>query len=255
MSRPPGPNGRLELTDIDRGTGGLHLAQVRQPTGILLPRGRDELSPIARWMAHEMNRNAGGADALRIRELNQFSAVDCMATVRDWPWWQRMLAQGQVNRSCMDQAMTSKPAALLAWGLKVRQDGDWDHKPQIARRFNPANPGGEQHYHRYGNTLYFYDVWSNVHYGYVGRACGFGADELLDGAGVEQIASDLLRGSRPQASAGVQGMRRFDHAQDRVAVELGIDLFRVHPQGIEATGLLSAIVARRFQLVTRAYSP
>jgi hypothetical protein len=69
--------------------------------------------------------------------------------------------------------VTYRISALIAWAAKVRQNGDWDHKPKIAQRFHPRVPGGQQHWHLYGKTLYFYDVWSNIHYGYVGRAAGF----------------------------------------------------------------------------------
>ncbi len=36
-----------------------------------------------------------------------------------------------------------------------------------------SNPlGREQNYHHFKGWLYFYDIWSNIHYGYVGRAWG-----------------------------------------------------------------------------------
>ena len=88
-------------------------------------------------------------------------------------------------------------------GVEVAsRDGEWDHKPIIARRFHPRSPG-LQHWHLYGNTLYFYEVWSNIHYGYVGRAAGFSNGVLLDGAGLEQIGSDLARLNLPRRSPGV----------------------------------------------------
>lgn len=256
MNRLPGPTLRADVSCIDRGTLGLHLAQVRQPTGVVpAARARDELTPIARWMAHEINRNAASADAQKMRELNSYSLEACIGETREWPWWQQLLAGSQWNESCVNRSMSTKAAALMAWGLKVRQDGAWDHKPIIARRFNPANPGGEQHYHRYEDRVYFYDVWSNLHYGFVGRACGFSAAELLDGAGIEQIASDLLRGNGPQASPGVQGMRQYDHPQDRVAVEIGVDLFAARADGVEPQTVVSRIVAKRHSLQTRPYAP
>lgn len=35
---------------------------------------------------------------------------------------------------------------------------------------------------------YFYDIWSNIHYGYVGRAAGFDSNTLQTGAGLGGIA-------------------------------------------------------------------
>jgi hypothetical protein len=155
----------------------------------------------------------------------------------------------------VDRGLTAKPAAHLAWATLVRQNGPWDHKPIIARRFTPAVTSGEQHYHRHHGHLYFYDVWSNVHYGFVGRACGFSESELLDGAGLEQIASDALRGNRPSASEGVQGLRRYDHPSDRAAVTIGVRAFATLRDVLSASDLVSLIVAQRMQLEARPYQP
>ncbi|RDU58770.1 hypothetical protein CQA53_11900, partial [Helicobacter didelphidarum] len=38
-----------------------------------------------------------------------------------------------------------------------------------------------------------YDIWSNIHYGYIGKAVGFSEIELLSGAGVAQVASNIAR--------------------------------------------------------------
>lgn len=253
MSRPPGPAGLLQPGWIDPGTAGPFLSLAPQPTGLQRPRSVDEITPIARWMVREMLANAAGEEARRILALNSYSFESCVAETREWRWWQQLLAGSQWQEACLNQALSSKAAAHIAWGLLVRQDGRWDHKPLIARRFTPAVESGEQHFHRYHGHVYFYDVWSNVHYGYVGRACGFSEAELLDGAGLEQIASDLLRGRRPGASPGVQGLRRFDHPEDRVAVEIGLQLWGLPAEAIDAGVLVSRIVARRIPLGARPY--
>ena len=46
-------------------------------------------------------------------------------------------------------------------------------------------------WHKYGQHDYYFDIWSNIHYGYVGTASGFCRDKLIDGAGVAQIGSDV----------------------------------------------------------------
>lgn len=119
--------------------------------------------------------------------------------------------------------MTYSHAALLSWGLLVRQGGQWDHKTVIPTRFYPRDPVG-QHWHLYNNTLYYYDVWSNLHYGYVGSAYGFTESVLLDGAGLEQMGSDVFRGRMPQHSGAIEGLRAFDDPADRAAVTEGIRL-------------------------------
>ncbi|HEX8596650.1 MAG TPA: polymorphic toxin type 44 domain-containing protein, partial [Pseudomonas sp.] len=78
-------------------------------------------------------------------------------------------------------------AAAALWAEMVGQDQEWDHKPKLLTRFNGAA------WHKYGKHTYFYDIWSNIHYGYIGIACGFTEDWLFDGAGLEQIGSDSVR--------------------------------------------------------------
>ncbi|MBA2750436.1 MAG: hypothetical protein H0U45_17330 [Tatlockia sp.] len=79
----------------------------------------------------------------------------------------------------------SKAAALAAWAQKVKPDGDWDHKPKLLTmlKFDGNEPptfpipGDDEH-------EYNYDIWSNIHYGYVGMAAGFNSLELRTGATV-----------------------------------------------------------------------
>lgn len=255
MSRLPGPQGITDPWCSNPGASPpLSYTYTPSPAGLnQAPRAPDELTPIARWMAQEMLRNANGEDAQRILSLNSYSFETCVAETREWPLWQQLIAGSQWQESCLNRAVSTKTAAFIAWGMLVRQDGPWDHKPIIARRFTPAVDTGEQHYHRYHDLVYFYDVWSNIHYGYVGRACGFTESELLDGAGLEQIASDLVRGQRPAASAEVSGLRRFDHAHDRIAVDLGAKLYGLPPECLSAAEVVSRIFANRGYLITRDY--
>lgn len=188
-------------------------------------RALDEITPIAEYMTHEMNTNARSSQARQIRELNAYDSMECIASVTSLPWW-RQLLDSEAPRRCIDQQISTKAAAVANWTLLVRQGAAWDHKREIRTRLTPAvGPGEEQAWHRYYSTLYYYDIWSNIHYGYVGMACGFTANGLLDGAGLEQIGSDLVRLTRPRSTAGVSGMRRFDDPSDRAAIRIGIALY------------------------------
>jgi hypothetical protein len=137
--------------------------------------------------------------------------------------------------------LTTKMAAMLIWTGKVRQNGDWDHKLKISYRFHPR-ARTDQEWHHYNGWVYFYDVWSNLHYGYVGTAAGFSESALLDGAGGEQIASDLLRGHAPKNTSGVTGLRAWDDPYDRAAITLGIKLYRAKPNQVFASDLVQLVV-------------
>lgn len=202
----------------------------------------NELAPIAEYMANEMNGNSNSGDARRMRELNSYSAIEGIKQWQKLPFWRQLFGLGISPQQCMEMEFNSRTAALVSWGLKVRQNGEWDHKPKISARFHPRVANGEQHWHLYGDTLYYYDVWSNVHYGYVGRAAGFSDPVLLDGAGLEQIGSNLARFSKPQRDTATQGLRAFDDPHDRAAIEIGIKLYRISPKSISASIILKAIV-------------
>lgn len=252
MGRPPGSTGILHHPVVDPGTSSLH---EMPPPGHLLHhvQFRDELTPIAGYIASEMNTNAHGDDVKRMAEMNAFSAEACIDDYMHLPWWKKLLSAGINPEQCVNIDLSMHTGALLAWGWKVRQDGEWDHKPKIARRFHPRSPG-LQHWHLYGSTLYYYEVWSNIHYGYVGRAAGFSESVLLDGAGLEQIGSDLARLNRPNRSPGVDGLRAWDDPHDRAAIVMGIDLYRRHPKHVTAKEILLAVITST-GILTKPYSP
>lgn len=202
------------------------------------PRG-DEVTPIAKYMVQQMVTNARSIHAHRMLEWNQAARRNCFEEYTHLPLWQQLLGGREVLESCQNGAMAAKMLALAEWTRLVRENGPWDHKPYIRTQFKPANPQGrEQNYHHHKGWLYFYDIWSNIHYGYVGRACGFSSSELLDGAGLEQIGSDIVHLRMPRASPGVQGLRRFDDSSDRLSVTIGI---RLYPHSPTVESLLGAL--------------
>lgn len=203
----------------------------------------DELTPIANYIAGEMRQNSTGNDARRMREFNAYSSTECIREYQALPLWKKFFLS-DMPRQCVDTEMSSQVAALTIWALNVRQDGPWDHKPIIARTFHPAVPNGQQHWHVYtdGNA-YYYEVWSNVHYGYVGKASGFSDSVLLDGAGLEQIGSSLGRFTRPQRDSATSGLRSWDDPHDRAAIEMGIALYHSNPSNIAGQTVLQAVVS------------
>jgi hypothetical protein len=240
--RPPGIIGlNFDTQSIDLGT----LSRTLSPTPGPICFSQefiDELSPIASYMSMEMNANAKSSDVTKMRDLNGYSATECINEYQDLPLWRQLFGLGITPEQCVDRVLPYKSAALLLWSERVMQGAPWDHKPIISRRFHPRNPNGEQHWHLYGNTLYYYDVWSNIHYGYVGIAAGFSESVLLDGAGLEQIGSTLLRGALPSKNPNVKGLRAWDDDQDRAGVKIGIHLYRTHSSGVSPNMLLNSVL-------------
>ena len=202
----------------------------------------DSATPVIDYITAEMNKNAKSDDVFRIKDLYRMDMKACIIDWQNRSWWQKILGAGMTPDDCINLGLSSKAGAFLVWAMNVRQDGPWDHKPHIRRTFNSRNPQGEQELHRLGLYAYFYDVWSNIHYGYVGRACGFGKDTLLDGAGLEQIGSDVVAQRLPKYSGGIYGLKKFDDAKDRTAISLGMDLYEKYPGNITTAQLKKAII-------------
>ncbi|WP_039018128.1 polymorphic toxin type 44 domain-containing protein [Halocynthiibacter namhaensis] len=82
--------------------------------------------------------------------------------------------------------------------------GEWDHKPRIYPYWGSMN--------RLGNRghVYRYDIWSNIHYGFMGAHAGFGLQHLIEQASVAQVL-DNITGS--------------DDIKDQTATEEGFNLY------------------------------
>jgi len=145
----------------------------------------DELTPIAQYMTHEMNSNAHSRYVMRMNELNDSSAEKCVNEYIRQPLWRRLFGATSPE-ACMQIEISSRQAALLMWTGKVMQNSEWDHKPKIKARFISVISGSGA-WHAYKDCLYFYDIWSNIHYGYVGSAAGFSKSALLDGLGWNKL--------------------------------------------------------------------
>lgn len=199
----------------------------------------DMMEALASYIADEMNTNIHHASVVKMKELLSYNVAEETRKQMELPWY------AQIGNTSPQAIGAAKGAAAMAlWTERVGQDRDWDHKPKIHAKF-----GG--YYHKQGDYDYFYDIWSNIHYGYVGRAGGLSESVLSDGAGVEQIASDSIRKvfdwekrRGPHATEGVDGMKAYDDAPDRISISIGIELFAEHPNGgITAQMIMEKVLA------------
>jgi PA14 domain/Bacterial toxin 44/Putative amidase domain/FG-GAP-like repeat len=137
----------------------------------------------------------------------------------------------------------NKGCALKAWYDKVQSGGIWDHKSRSIE-LNKAEFGGNGQWSSVIGSngdyqKYNYQIWSNMHYGYIGMLAGFSQQTLLGGAGLAQMKTNLaaagiswdhidkavniLKGSNPNATW--YNLPSIDDPADQKAIHLGIDLF------------------------------
>jgi len=178
-----------------------------------------------------------------IRSLNQ-TCYHCA-----WegaPLWWPGVAEAYTAALQADAFARLEAYALWAW--MVRQGGPWDPKPKIAKKFGYYQDLGDGY-------KYYYDVWGNVMYGYLGAATGFSEDELLHGAGAEQIGSSLgysleqLITERhidperlPQRRSEASGLAAFDLPEDQAAIRIGIQLWKTYGSDLTPEALLEEIL-------------
>jgi hypothetical protein len=204
------------------------------------------MAKLADYIADEMNRNIHDSSVLKMKELLSYDVAEETRKQMELPWFAKIGATSPQTIGAANGA-----AALALWTERVGQDRVWDHKPKIHAKFG-------RYHHRQGKYDYYYDIWSNIHYGYVGMAGGLTEDVLLDGAGGEQIVSDQLRRweeqifvakdqqklKGPHATEGVEGLRAWDDVPDRLSISIGIKLFNDYPHGgVPPQAIMDAVLA------------
>lgn len=97
---------------------------------------------------------------------------------------------------------TDRAAALALWTEKVAPNRSWDHKPLLAKRYGLETVNELSLKDPNGNRAVSYDIWSNIHYGYVGRAAGLSRFELENGAQVPVLAGNTDAGDKITVRVG-----------------------------------------------------
>lgn len=124
-----------------------------------------------------------------------------------------------------------KEIGVAKWIAMVDTGKPWDHKPKITNRFKAVaverytelGNYTRSHYHKYHYHDYYFDVWSNIHFGFVGKYCGFSDSFLLFGSNTQQMITNLKNLDFFQG----------DTPADKVSIQLGINLYYTYKDKIE----------------------
>lgn len=179
---------------------------------------------------------AGGAGALpdqaALDAVVQY-IYDEMMRNKDDPRTQRIL----LNNRMFEASLEPNPfgpsfpdfgsfyRAMDQWKDLVGYGKPWDHKSTILENY------GEYSYDAASDTSLPFDTWSNIHYGFVGRAAGFDEKTLENGAGLAQWLNDHPDASWADKVAkygefilgGDSG--QYDHPEDQEAIRIGSELW------------------------------
>lgn len=173
---------------------------------------------VAAFILDEMTRNATGGDAEYIR--------DNLDVVQ----WDSLIP----GKAAVDQVQGYK-----RWYDLVKTGRSWDHKKPIMTRF------GKWAYDADQDRSYSYETWSNIHYGYVGRAVGIDAWTLRAGAG----AAQYMDGNSPSGYwdrrldniGDADVLAAFDEAEDQAAIDIGIRLWEEFGTELTEQDLMRAL--------------
>ena len=151
------------------------------------------------YIHKEMLTNAAGKDVQEIIDAHKRSrnfnaeAQKYYADAKDDPWYKFLVTSAKISTASelSEAGNIARLEALARWTLLVRQNGPWDHKPKLREMYEKMSvPRGS--YGRMGRAFHFpirgdvfhefyYDIWSNIHFGYVGTKAGFD-EQTLQGA-------------------------------------------------------------------------
>lgn len=189
---------------------------------------------LAKFIQKEMSTNAKGPHAAELQKLtgsywpnDQFSAYRKFGLLT-WP---------------ATQTDTAKKV-LLPSAEEEKSIAAWDHKPVILKNY------GKWAYDPKTNTSYCHDVWSNIHFGYIGAASGFSDWALKSGAGAGQLLagnanigfSEYWR-RRFETLGDADVLSAFDDPKDQEAIKTGIDLWKKHGANVTQDQILDAMRA------------
>lgn len=163
----------------------------------------DQAIEIAKYMCEEIQKNSSSREVYILSSLNK----------------------GEPDDDLIQQGI-NKVAAYKVFHSVVSAGSVWDHKKEIRKKF-PTNGNSTQYYHKYKKYEYYFDIWSNIHYGYIGLKSGFSEAELLHGAGMAQVLDNkrfnILEINFFDISAN-------DDIDDQQSIKIGFNLYYKFPE-------------------------
>jgi hypothetical protein len=124
--------------------------------------------------------------------------------------------------------------------------GQWDHKWQLRSLLNIRSGNwADEYFPIRGNEEFeFYlDIWSNVHFGYVGSAIGFPQEHL---EGIPDLYNQVPSVLKPL----VQSVFGSNGPGDLISVKIGIQLWNKFKKGLKKHQLHSAILNKTRDYLT-----
>jgi hypothetical protein len=179
---------------------------------------------IPNFIADEMNTNGKSSDVQKMADLNRLAKEKTLwGTLQKYPF-----AEGQASDllGCRTHSNEGdwRDAAQdkIFCGLSAK-GGQWDHKPRIRPVWGVRNRLGNRGF------VYYYDSWSNIHYGFVARKGAISQENALNGASWAQLIDQLGGKDDPSDVEAIKEGYALG-ASPSVTIQSVIDIFERNPQ-------------------------
>ena len=122
-----------------------------------------------------------------------------------------------------------KGSALASFLGKVRAGGAWDYKAEILQSYGEfaTLPDGDR---------WYFDIWTNIHYGYVGASVGFSEEELQRDANIGNWFIEGFVWDRIAEHFG--GTNDFG---DELSIHIGYGLWQDNGPDLTVEDVISAV--------------
>lgn len=197
---------------------------------------------LSNYIWKEMRTNIKSQETKQIKDK-----LDSIGSRSFWDNLHRAINPIKNIKDSVEDIIAFVSAAIL-WKDLVKAKAKWDHKPKIDETFGRWSCNKEEDL----PLKFYFDLWSNIHYGYVGRYVGFSEWTLLNGAGVAQIGDNnkdltsLETWKEYLKNRGVDWFDGdifggFDDASDQQAIKIGCRLYDQYKAAISPRRILDEI--------------
>lgn len=206
----------------------------------------DTAVPLAEYIVREMKTNPFSIRGRQIYDANYYDTTAYYQERENAPWYTKLSGQ----KTYIEKKAVQKLWAYTLFADIIGPNRPWDHKPHFIATLKAKgifNSGWQ----KYGEFDYYFDIWSNIHYGYVGVALGFSTAELINSAGLAQALldsynalADMRWPTMQDHPANGSWPASADDVPDHISIKLGCDLYtQAQPHQLTAAMLLQTIEA------------
>jgi len=169
---------------------------LTDPSG-LSPNAIPSGNLVARFVTDRMRADAASQAIAEIYQLNNTHYVaDACTLYSEMSWWEKLIVGPGFLEEAARADLAARALASARFGCLVAPAnlrptcGQWDYKEEIGRTWGYFQTVDFSAIGFNDEVTFYYDIWANFHFGFVGTAGGFSQDELLTGAAIVHYATN-----------------------------------------------------------------